>query len=467
MNKLSKKNKEELKLFKIAIKKNFSFGNKNIIIIDSKKTNFKEFITIINNIILKNKADFMVNIMNEDEYIQKNKVNSRLLFSSFNSERINALVISNITKEVALTKYGDRFSFVFDFDEEEQTTEKEENIKSLLNRYNLKFSNEDNIALLKTLDGYTIERILLRAFAKAISEKRDYITSVDLCINENNLENSLRELKELIGLEEAKQTLLEIINYLKLCSNRKELPVFNMCFLGNPGTGKTTVAKLIGKIMSQSGILRPNAPFIIASRETLVGQYLGHSEEKTLENIKSAVGGILFIDEAYSLSPSCSRDFGKEVINVLVNQMDIHRNDICIIFSGYKEQTLKFLKTNPGLSSRVPFKIEFKDFNEKELLQIFNSIAYNNGFYFENGYEDILLQHFKQVKTELDFGNGRYVRNLFERAKIKQANRIFNESDNRYYLVKNEDLMNAIYSLKPIQEKKHVIGFETNLLSSS
>ncbi len=228
------------------------------------------------------------------------------------------------------------------------------------------------------------------------------------------------------------------------------------------GTGKTTVAKLVGKILSSLRILGNQATFVEASRETLVKKYIGHSEETTLKTINSAIGGVLFIDEAYSLSASSDgdkRDFGEEVINVLVNQMDIHKHDICIIFAGYKKEMLEFLNSNPGLESRIPFKIEFEDYNENELFDIFNSFLDNTNFKLESGSEKILLEHFKEIKKKANFGNGRYVRNFFERLKIKQANRIINENNNELYLFTIKDIKNTIDSFQEITIEKNKIGF--------
>ena len=160
----------------------------------------------------------------------------------------------------------------------------------------------------------------------------------------------------------------------------------------NLGTGKTTVAKLVGRILSELKILGHNAPFVETSREQLIGKFIGHTEEKVLETVNNAVGGVLFIDEAYSLvNCDSNNDFGYQAINVLVNQLDIHKNDLCVIFAGYKNEMIDFLKSNAGLASRIPFKIEFNNYNENELFDILNHFISNTDFKFEEGCKDLLL----------------------------------------------------------------------------
>lgn len=231
-------------------------------------------------------------------------------------------------------------------------------------------------------------------------------------------------------------------------------------FQENLGTGKTTVAKLVGRILSELKILGHNAPFVETSREQLIGKFIGHTEEKVLETVNNAIGGVLFIDEAYSLvNCDSNNDFGYQAINVLVNQLDIHKNDLCVIFAGYKNEMIDFLKSNAGLASRIPFKIEFNNYNENELFDILNQFISNTDFKFEEGCKELLLEHFKIMKTRKNFGNGRYVRNFFERLKIKQANRIMNENGD-INLITIKDINNTIDSIKMIHKEEVKIGFQ-------
>ena len=169
--------------------------------------------------------------------------------------------------------------------------------------------------------------------------------------------------------------------------------------------GKTTVAKIVGHILSELHILGANSPFIEASRETLIGQYVGHTEKKVIEAVHNALGGVLFIDEAYALTTDdSSADFGARALDVLVNQMEIHKNDLCVIFAGYHDITLDFLRTNPGLNSRVPFQIEFGDYTEEELYQIFRIFIKKSNYKLQSGIKRILIEHFKKIKRQKSFG---------------------------------------------------------------
>lgn len=162
----------------------------------------------------------------------------------------------------------------------------------------------------------------------------------------------------------------------------------------------------------------------------------------------------MFIDEAYALLKADSnKDFGNDVINILVNQLDIHKHDLCVIFAGYKQEMLDFLNSNPGLKSRIPFQIEFDDYNENELYEIFNKFIENTDFRLEKGSKKLLIDYFNIVKNQKNFGNGRYVRNFYERLKIKQANRVMNDNTD-INLIKKVDIKQAIKSLLEIEQQE-------------
>lgn len=232
-------------------------------------------------------------------------------------------------------------------------------------------------------------------------------------------------------------------------------------FQANLVLGKTTVAKIVGHILSELKILGTKTPFIETSREQLIGRYIGHTEDKVLEAVNNAIGGVLFIDEAYSLtSDPSNKDFGKRALDVLVNQLDIHKNNLCVIFAGYHDIMLDFLKVNPGLDSRVPFKIEFDDYSEEELYKILKSFIKKINLNLQNGTKKMLLEHFKDVKNTKNFGNGRYVRNFVERLKIKQANRVINEKNSDINLITKTDIENTIEDMQKIKKRRMRIGFQ-------
>ncbi len=205
-------------------------------------------------------------------------------------------------------------------------------------------------------------------------------------------------------------------------------------------------------------MLNSNAPFIYTSREKLVGRYIGGTEENTLKAVNEAIGGVLFIDEAYSLTQDDSqKDFGYRVIDVLTNQMEIHKNDICFIFAGYHTEMLNFLKSNPGLESRIPFKLEFKDYSAIELYEILKKFLKSDNLKLSSNCKQTIIQYFDETKQQQNFGNGRFVRNFFERLKIKQANRVAIEINENINLIKLVDVNNTIKSIKTIKENR--IGF--------
>ncbi len=240
------------------------------------------------------------------------------------------------------------------------------------------------------------------------------------------------ELSNIIGLGNVKNFLRNQYSILKAQEKRKNLGVsvdvtqsLNMIFMGNPGTGKTTVARLISGMLKDMGFLRVGQ-MIEVSRTDLVAEYVGQTASKTTNVFNSALGGVLFIDEAYSLSQGGENDFGKEAIDTLVKLMEDHRGEIIVILAGYSKEMTDFLKTNSGLESRFPLKLEFPDYTPDELLKIFDKMLQKRGFTIteearKNAFEK--LEFMK--KTELTHaGNGRMVRNLIDEIIRNQSNRI-------------------------------------------
>lgn len=270
----------------------------------------------------------------------------------------------------------------------------------------------------------------------------------------NTLEMLLQQLQALTGLQDVKQEVSTLVNLLKLQSMRKqhglpEIPMSrHLVFVGNPGTGKTTVARLLAKIYHQLGILS-KGQLIEVDRSGLVAGYVGQTALKTQEAIQSALGGILFVDEAYTLAkPETSNDFGQEAIDTILKAMEDHRDDFVVIVAGYPDLMKTFINSNPGLKSRFNKYIYFQDYTPEELLDIFKSQCKNAGLTLEEGASEIAFDYLQNAYEHRDsnFANGRSVRNYFERVLSNQANRLAVQptvSETDLIMLSKEDVQNA------------------------
>ena len=247
-----------------------------------------------------------------------------------------------------------------------------------------------------------------------------------------NLEEVLAELDGLCGLERVKKDVKSLINLVKVQKLREEqgLPVapmsLHLVFLGNPGTGKTTVARLLAKIYHAIGVLS-KGQLVEVDRSGLVAGFVGQTAIKTGEVIQKALGGVLFIDEAYSLAGQDSpNDFGREAIEVLLKGMEDHRKDLIVIVAGYDELMEQFIHANPGLESRFNKYFYFEDYDSPQLLEIFQSMCKKHGYVLSEEAERWAKEDFQAIYQERDenFGNARDVRNLFEKAVARQADRM-------------------------------------------
>ncbi len=241
----------------------------------------------------------------------------------------------------------------------------------------------------------------------------------------------LRELEGLVGLRHVKDLVAEICAYVEIqrrrarAKLRAEPVVLHMVFKGNPGTGKTTVARIMGKLLRATGVLS-KGHLVEVERADLVGEYIGHTALKTREQVRRALGGILFIDEAYSLARGGEKDFGKESIDVLVKAMEDHKEDLVLILAGYKEEMEWFLRSNPGLRSRFPIHLDFPDYTVSELLQIGEMMLARRQYRLASAARVKLLRLLEEhaKRGGAYDGNARFVRNLVESALRKQALRL-------------------------------------------
>nr|WP_239584362.1 stage V sporulation protein K [Aquibacillus albus] len=245
-----------------------------------------------------------------------------------------------------------------------------------------------------------------------------------------------QEFSSFIGMNRLKETIKEIYANIQINQKREEVglktqkQVLHMLFKGNPGTGKTTVARKLAKAFYEMNVLS-KGHFVEAERADLVGEYIGHTAQKTRELVEKAMGGILFIDEAYSLARGGEKDFGKEAIDTLVKHMEDHQNEFILILAGYPNEMDHFLTLNPGLASRFPIVMEFEDYTVDQLLQIARQMAVEREYQLTKEAEwklrDYLIKQ-KQGYNNHNFSNARFVRNVIEKSIRKHAVRLMKKN---------------------------------------
>jgi stage V sporulation protein K len=275
-----------------------------------------------------------------------------------------------------------------------------------------------------------------------------------------SLTKCFHSLSHLIGLSEVKSFVEEIYAWLEVGKRRQiaglsaEQQVLHMVFTGNPGTGKTTVARIIGELFREMGVLT-QGHVIEVERADLVGEYIGHTAQKTREHVKQALGGILFIDEAYSLSRGGEKDFGKEAIDTLVKSMEDYKNEFVLILAGYSEEMKTFIRSNPCLPSRFPIHLKFPDFTITELLEIADLMVKQREYIFSAAAKEKIRQFLYRESEQRNhtFGNARFIRNLVEQAIRLHAVRLLKKREaNRNCLmtILPEDIL-----LETIGRKNH------------
>ena len=276
-------------------------------------------------------------------------------------------------------------------------------------------------------------------------EKKDSVV-----VNEPLEGDPYKELDDLIGLGSVKEEVRTLANFVKVQQQRKDKGLktpkvsYHLVFYGSPGTGKTTVARIVGRIYKDLGVLKKGHT-VETDRGGLVAEYMGQTAMKTDTVIQQALDGVLFIDEAYSLAQGGSEDFGREAIATLLKRMEDDRDRLVVILAGYTNEIEYFINTNPGLRSRFNRYIHFDDYTAEELYNIFCHIAQKNEYVVSDEASMYLWEHLEQTVAHKskDFGNARYVRNLFEKAIEAQANRLASKEEltkQELSLIKKEDL---------------------------
>jgi probable Rubsico expression protein CbbX len=253
---------------------------------------------------------------------------------------------------------------------------------------------------------------------------------------ESRVEAVMDELdRDLVGLVPVKQRIRDIAALLVIDKLRLNLglqaqtPSLHMCFTGNPGTGKTTVAMRMAEILHRLDYVR-KGHLVAVTRDDLVGQYIGHTAPKTKEVLKKALGGVLFIDEAYYLyRPENERDYGQEALEILLQVMENQRDDLVVILAGYKDRMETFFQSNPGMSSRIAHHIDFPDYTVDELLAISERMLADQHYHFADGTPEVMRDYLERRIAQPRFANARSVRNALDRARLRQASRLFADRD--------------------------------------
>lgn len=347
--------------------------------------------------------------------------------------------------------------------------------KNKFDQYQLNYKKQD-LKEYADVPFWTLKNMIIKLIIECKSKKLDFLDKQMLKKNKEFYSQNVSkrnytrknilsekyakdELNELIGLEDIKKQMNKILNYIKLNKERGQIPTLHMCFTGNPGTGKTSIARVIGKIFEQENILSGSGDFVEIHGRDLVDKFVGWTAQKVHDTVEKAIGGVLFIDEAYSLVADRRGGFEDEAIATLIKEMEDHRNEICIILAGYTEEIKSLIRLNPGFESRIQFTINFPDYNEAELLEIFNGLCRKEKYKLSENCEETLIKNFRQAKNEKNFGNGRYVRNLFEKVKFEQADRIVQTNSKSRNSIINRDIENAIKSNSFNEKEVRKIGF--------
>jgi probable Rubsico expression protein CbbX len=260
------------------------------------------------------------------------------------------------------------------------------------------------------------------------------LRSVGAVLAETQVEAVLQELDDdLVGLAPVKARVRDIAALLVIDKLRTGLglptqpPSLHMCFSGNPGTGKTTVALRMAQILHRLGYVR-KGHLVAVTRDDLVGQYIGHTAPKTSEVLKKAMGGVLFIDEAYYLyRPENERDYGQEAIEILLQVMENHRDDLVVILAGYADRMDTFFQSNPGMRSRIAHHLEFPDYSAGELMQISRQMLAVQNYRFSDDAAEAFERYLALRLAQPHFANARSVRNALDRARLRQASRLFSQ----------------------------------------
>ncbi len=278
-----------------------------------------------------------------------------------------------------------------------------------------------------------------------IQEANSGTVDLQALLQESDVTSVLDQLdRELIGLAPVKRRIREIAAFLLVTKAGQQLgleaapPSLHMCFTGNPGTGKTTVAMRMAEILHRLGYVR-KGHVVAVTRDDLVGQYIGHTAPKTKEILKKAMGGVLFIDEAYYLyRPENERDYGQEAIEILLQVMENQRDDLVVILAGYADRMATFFSSNPGMASRIAHNLDFPDYSPDELFQIAEKMLEEQHYTLSPEAKTALGEYIERRLRQPNFANARSIRNALDRARLRHANRLFEQATEGTQLTAND-----------------------------
>lgn len=458
--------------------------NCNIVIRNESAYNlYEELISVIAEIYYKNKIILNSNVLylNLEKLNLNNlkKIEEGIVVINFNNSRKDLFYLKNIVKEFTENVQGKAVIILENYIVEGEVNailykyvswamkiesiskqEKENYIKKFMD-YNQFIYNKEIIKTFSDKPYWKIKNDMLNIFVNCKINNEKNVVKMLNNENKQTYKKGIDELNDLIGLEEVKTQIRKVINYIKINKNRN-MPMLHMCFNGNPGTGKTTVARIVGKIFAEEKILSDKNIFVEVQKKDLIGEYVGQTAPKTQKVIEKALGGVLFIDEAYSITSSKKdeeeMDYGAECIATLLKAMEDNRDNLCVIFAGYTNEMDNLINANPGFESRIQFRINFPDYTEDELYEIFKQFCKEENYKLSSNIKAFLIEHFKKVRKEKNFSNGRYVRNIFEKIKIEQANRV-SLDENNVSLIQKEDVKNVITDIENRKQHKKVVGF--------
>lgn len=334
-----------------------------------------------------------------------------------------------------------------------------DNVKDRYTLQNLVEDSSYSISDLKAIYSSWYDRHLCTDVYPAYSD----ISLCDTEVMKQTKGNAYQKLESMIGLEEVRSVITSAIDYARVQTLYEKSGVScsemtrHMVFYGNPGTAKTTCARLYASIMKDNGLLK-KGHLVEVGRKDIVSKYLGGTAPLIKEYFEKADGGVLFIDEAYSLVDEKKGLYGDEAINTIVQEMENRRDSVVVILAGYPEEMKSFLSRNPGLRSRISFHVHFRDYTDCELLEILKLFIKESGMNLDQDAENKLLKIFENAKREKDFGNGRFSRNLFERARLRQASRILHSESPSAEDIKTL-IADDFTETEKREEIKHQIGF--------